>query len=58
MAPPVTTATRGEVEFAFVTEKCALLESDAKDLIKFFSEAIALCDILLKLIRGFVKTNL
>jgi hypothetical protein len=54
----VTTATRGEVEFVLVTENFALLESDAKDLIKFFSKAIALCDSLLKLIRGFVKINL
>ena len=30
----------------------------SKQVIKFFSKAIALCDSLLKLIRGFVKTNL
>jgi hypothetical protein len=35
MAPPVTTATRAEVEFALVTENFALLKSDAEDLIKF-----------------------
>jgi hypothetical protein len=57
MAPPVTTATRGEVEFAFVTENFALQESDAEDLIKFFSEAIALCDSLLTAHQGFCQNK-
>jgi hypothetical protein len=57
MAPPVTTATRGEVEYAFVTEKFALLVSDADDLIKFFSEAIALCDSLLTAHQGLCQNK-
>ena len=58
MPPPVTKATRGEVEFAFVNENFALLVSDAKDLIKFFSKTMTLCDSLPTALSGVLSKQI